>query len=217
MQLVVETNIQDSMQLVSVIIPYVEDRGYLQQAINSIYSQTYEGKIEVILSQSKHRVGHNLNQGIKKAKGEFIKYLCDDDMLTRNSIQDSVDAMDGVDFIHGNAVEFNRYNQTKLFIPKVKHPTVKDMIQQNIIHGGSLMYRREIFEQYGLFDETLTTGEEYDFNMKILSMGAKIGYCANNLYLYRRHDEQKSLGVKSNQKERQEIFKFIKQRYVQFI
>jgi teichuronic acid biosynthesis glycosyltransferase TuaG len=201
------------MILVSIIIPYVEDRGYLDEAINSIYSQTYGGKIEVILSQSKHRVGHNLNQGIKKAKGEFIKYLCDDDLLTRNSIEDSVNAMKGVDFIHGKAVEFNRYNQTRLFIPKIKYPTLEHMIKQNIIHGGSLMYRRDVFERFGLFDEKLTTGEEYDFNMKILSKGAKIGYCDQTLYLYRRHDEQKSLGVKSNQKKRQLIIDKIREKY----
>jgi glycosyltransferase involved in cell wall biosynthesis len=201
------------MILVSIIIPYVEDRGYLYEAINSIYSQTYEGKIEVILSQSKHRVGHNLNQGIKKAKGDFIKYLCDDDLLTRNSIADSVNAMKGVDFIHGKAVEFNKYNQTRLFIPKIKYPTLEHMIKQNIIHGGSLMYRRDVFERFGLFDEKLTTGEEYDFNMKILSQGAKIGYCDETLYLYRRHDEQKSLGVKSNQKKRQLIIDKIRKRY----
>jgi teichuronic acid biosynthesis glycosyltransferase TuaG len=201
------------MILVSIIIPYVEDRGYLDEAINSIYSQTYGGKIEVILSQSKHRVGHNLNQGIKKAKGEFIKYLCDDDLLTRNSIEDSVNAMKGVDFIHGKAVEFNKYNQTRLFIPKIKYPTLEHMIKQNIIHGGSLMYRRDVFERFGLFDEKLTTGEEYDFNMKILSQGAKIGYCDETLYLYRRHDEQKSLGVKSNQKKRQLIIDKIREKY----
>jgi teichuronic acid biosynthesis glycosyltransferase TuaG len=201
------------MILVSIIIPYVEDRGYLDEAINSIYSQTYEGKIEVILSQSKHRVGHNLNQGIKKAKGDFIKYLCDDDLLTRNSIEDSVNAMKGVDFIHGKAVEFNKYNQTRLFIPKIKYPTLEHMIKQNIIHGGSLMYRRDVFERFGLFDEKLTTGEEYDFNMKILSQGAKIGYCDETLYLYRRHDEQKSLGVKSNQKKRQLIIDKIREKY----
>lgn len=213
MPLGVEINTQVLMQLVSIIIPYVEDRGYLDEAINSIYSQTYEGNIEVILSQSKHRVGHNLNQGIKKAKGEFIKYLCDDDLLTRNSIQDSVNAMKDFDFIHGKAVEFNRQNQTKLFIPKIKYPKVQDMIKENIIHGGSLMYKRGVFERFGLFDEKLTTGEEYDFNMKILSKGAKIGYCDETLYLYRRHDEQKSLGVKSNQQERNEIINEIRNRY----
>lgn len=213
MQLVVETNIQDSMQLVSVIIPYVEDRGYLDEAINSIYAQNYDGQIEVILSQSKNRVGYNLNEGIKKAKGDFIKYLCDDDLLTVNSIKDSVEAMQDFDFIHGKAVEFNRYNQVKFFIPQTRYPTVKDMLRFNVIHGGTLMYRRDVFERFGLFDETLTTGEEYDFNMMLLSKGAKIGYCDKNLYLYRRHDEQKSLGVKANQKERQEIINEIKRRY----
>jgi GT2 family glycosyltransferase len=97
--------------------------------------------------------------------------------------------------------------------PRTTNPTLLDMLENNVIHGGSLMYRREVFEKIGLFDEALTTGEEYEFNLRAMYNGLKLGYVDSNLYYYRRHKEQKSLGVKANQKERKRIIDGIKLRY----
>lgn len=192
------------MHKVSVIIPYRVDRGYLEQAIQSVKNQTYEGEIELILSQSDNGVSYNLNKGVNKANGSLIKYLCDDDKLTPNCIKDSVEAIEGFDFIHGNAINFWSNGNKQYHRSTKAKPTLKDLKKENTIHGGTLMYRAEVFEQFGMFDETLWTGEEYEFNLRLLSMGAKIGYCNSFLYYYRRHDTQKSLGKGIDQKLRKE-------------
>lgn len=198
---------------VSIIVPYKEDRGWLQQALASIELQDYKGEIEVILSQSDNRVGYNLNRGIEKATGEYIKYLCDDDWLPSNSITLSVIAMKGVDFIHGNA--YNVFDNVKqLQKPRKPYPTLQDMIQNNIIHGGTLMYRKDVFDRIGLFDENLDCGEEYEFNLRCLKHGMKLGYCMKPLYFYRRHKKQKSLGKGVDQDVRRKKIDAIKKRYL---
>ena len=198
---------------VSIIIPYSVDRGWLDQAEESIDRQTFDN-IEVIHSQSDNGVSYNLNRGIEKATGDFIKYLCEDDMLTLNSIEDSVNAMEGVDFIHGNSYTLYNNGQVREYIAPEQHPTLDQMAHSNCIHGGSLMYSADVFERFGFFDESLWTGEEYDFNMRIMSKGAKLGYCNSFLYIYRRHNEQKSLGIKANQHERKKAIRAIRQRYI---
>ena len=197
---------------VSIIIPFHHDRGWLQDAIDSVHQQSYQGEIELILSESTESVGYNLNRGIEIASGEFVKYLCDDDMLTFNSIHDSVKAMKGFDFIHGNAI--NKHTLHEIFQrPRIAKPTLKDMLSSNVIHGGTLMYRKDLFDKVGLFDEKLDCAEEYDFNMRCLSKGMKLGYCNATLYIYRRHDEQKSLGKKVNQIERAKRIEAIQNRF----
>jgi glycosyltransferase involved in cell wall biosynthesis len=181
------------MMKVSIIIPYKEDRGYLDKAIESVEKQSYKN-IELILSQSENGGAYNFNNGVRKATGDLIKYLCDDDMLTINSVKDSVMAMQDNDFIHGNAINIFPNGQHSVHRPNVCVPTLGLMLVQNRIHGGTLMYRADVFERFGFMDESLWTGEEYDFNLKILSKGAKIGYCDAWLYYYRRHEKQKSLG-----------------------
>ena len=177
--------------MISIIIPYNKDRGYLTHALNSIDRQGYKD-IEVIQSHSDNGVSYNLNQGIKKVKGELITYLCDDDMLPPNAIGDTVNNFKG-DFIHGNAVNFWADGKKHLQIPTKLNPTLKDMLNKNFIHGGTVTYHARCFEN-NLFDESLTTGEEYEFNLRLLSQGFKLEYIDKLLYLYRRHEQQKSLG-----------------------
>lgn len=197
---------------VSIIIPYKVDRGYLQVAINSIKKQTYKGEIELILSQSGNGVSFNLNRGIEKATGDYVKYLCDDDWLTTDSIEKSVKAMEGVDFIHGWAFnEFPTHRQIQR--PRIPNPKLEDMLRSNVIHGGTLMYRRDVFDRVGLFDESLDCAEEYEFNLRCLKHGLKLGYCEHYLYHYRRHEKQKSLGKDVNQEIRKRKIRAIQKRY----
>jgi GT2 family glycosyltransferase len=89
------------------------------------------------------------------------------------------------------------------------------MLIENRIHGGTLMYRANVFERFGMMDETLFTGEEYDMNLMFLYKGAKIGYCDAWLYYYRRHEQQKSLGnlATEYQNKRRKQIQEIRKRY----
>lgn len=172
--------------LVSIIIPYKEDRGYLKAAMNSVPKDC-----QLILSQGPGNVSTNINNGIRRAKGTYIKYLNDDDMLTENCVRDSLVGLQNADFIHGNA--YTLYpNKMSLFKPSIHVPTLQDMVKRNPLHGGTVMYHRKIFDKIGLFDESLLTCEEYEFNMRALKAGFKIGYVDAFLCYYRQHDKQKT-------------------------
>ena len=203
---------------VSIIIPYNKDRGYLQQAIDSVYNQTYKGEIELITSQSDNGVSYNINRGIEKATGEYIKWLPEDDLLTPNCIEDSVKGIKRYDFIHGKAFNFHetKPSRNNTHTPKIKYPNVKDLLKQNVIHGGTMFYKKETFEKFGMFDESLWTGEEYDLHLMFLSKGAKIGYIDKVLFRYRLHDYQKSIGKHTLEykRNRAEAKQQIKKRYV---
>lgn len=198
---------------VSIIIPYREDRGWLNEAISSVKGQVYNGEIELILSKSDGNVAFNLNEGIKQATGQYIKYLCDDDQLTPMSVGSSVVAMEGNDFINGKAENFWPHGKIQVYAPPIRIPTLQQMAAHNTIHGGTLMYRADVFDRIGLFDESLTCAEEYEFNMRCLSKGMKLGYSDQILYRYRRHDHQKSLGKAVDQNSRALKIKQIQQRY----
>lgn len=202
------------MSTVTIIIPYKQDRGYLKEAIASVKAQTYKD-IELILSQSEHGVSYNINRGIEMATGDYIRYLCDDDILQPRSIEYSVSAMGDNDFIHGDAVHFWESGRFMRQMPRVIEPTLQDMFNGNCIHGGTAMYRKSSFDKYGLFNESLWTGEEFDLNLRWLSEGAKIGYVNKDVYKYRRHAEQKSVGVHTReyQLERIQAIKDIKNKY----
>ena len=175
--------------LVTVIIPYNKDRGWLNDAIKSVP----EG-VQLILSKGDGGWPENFNKALPQATGKYIKYLHEDDMLTENCIEDSVKAIEdqGVDFIHGNATEMQQKTGKRITKrPKITQPTIQDLIEKNVIHSTTTMYKREIFDKLGGFDQTLHTQEEYEFNLRCLKAGFKIGYCNTTLAIYRRHPDQK--------------------------
>jgi GT2 family glycosyltransferase len=196
-------------ELVTIIIPYSIDRGYLNQAIESVKNQKYSN-IELLIQNDNVNVSTNINNGIKKAKGKFIKYLCEDDYLTPNSITDSVEAIQGFDFIHGVA---NNVFPTHIQIQRSVsiNPTLSQMLNNNVIHGGTLMFRKSVFDKIGLFNESLVCAEEYEFNLRCLWQGFKLGYTDKILYNYRRHDKQKSLDKGIDQAQRKLRIDEIKQ------
>ncbi len=184
---------------VGIIIPYSIDRGWLQDAKESVMNQTYDN-ITLILSKSDSSVGHNINQGAIKLLEDgcdLIRYLCEDDELTLDSVERTVKHFQEnpeLDFVHGNAFTLNDKSMTYYSAP-IEEPTLQEMTQLNRLHGGTVTYRADIFKEFQ-FDEELWTGEEYDFNLMLLHNNKKLGKIPFPLYIYRRHDKQKSLGNK---------------------
>lgn len=187
---------------VTVIIPYNRDRGWLKEAINSVPKD-----VQLLISKGDGNWPENFNKVLNQAEGNYIRFLHEDDMLTENCIQDSVKAIEEqkVDFIHGNAYEIymNAGRAPGKYIPKIQIPTMENLIRKNVIHSATLMYRREVFERIGSFDETLNTMEEYEFNLRCLKTGLKIGYCNSFLAWYRRHPEQKVRMVSTEEKRKE--------------
>lgn len=216
-----------SSPLVSIVLYYAKDRGWLHEAIKSVENQRYNGKIELIISHNpEFNASQNLNDGIQRANGKYIRYLSEDDLLPQYSIHQSVERLEetGSDFIHGRAINFFGYpviypegyisfsGRTERQVPTLMFPTVNDLLNKNVIHGGTVVYKTEVLKN-NPFDEGLTCAEEYDVNLRILKNGGVLEYCNADLYLYRRHQQQKSLGIGADQVKRAEIVEGIKNRY----
>lgn len=176
-------------RLVTVIIPYNKDRGWLSDAIASVPKE-----VQLLLGKGDGNWPENFNKVLPQAEGEFIRYLHEDDMLSPNCIEDSLETFEKTkaDFIHGQAEEFYSYKPDRqIYKPKIEYPQLKDMLVKNYIHSATLMYRREVFEKIGTFDETLNAMEEYEFSLRCLKAGLRLGYCPRILAFYRRHPQQK--------------------------
>lgn len=192
--------------VVSVILAYNKDRGWLNEAIDSVNNQIIPDWLEIqfIKIHGKNRnASQNMNAGLALATGQFIKFLSEDDRLPESSIMDLVLAFKPYDdFIHGMAVNF-RGDKRTIYRPKYLKPTIKELLRTDWhIHGGTLMYRRRFFLAVGKFDVSLTCAEELDLNLRGLRAGMNIGFCNVCVYEYRLHDEQKSLGKNVNQSDR---------------
>jgi glycosyltransferase involved in cell wall biosynthesis len=195
------------MNKVSIIIPYNKDRGFLSEAIESA-----TGQGEIILSKSDGSVGRNVNYGISLVKTPYFCILAEDDILPPDAIKNRLDAIGSFDWIHSQGEAFTPDGHVHGFNWHNPNPTLKGMLRFNQIIGSTTLYRTDLGRLFP-WDESLITAEEYDFHLRLMYQGINPGYTDKITFRYRRHTEQKSLGVNADQKKRQEVVELIRKRY----
>jgi glycosyltransferase involved in cell wall biosynthesis len=198
--------------MVSVVVPYVEDRGYLKQCLDSIKAQDYD-HFEIITVKSPLSVTKNINIGLKQAKGKYFKVVGEDDWLPPTSLSDLVAGMKSYSWICANAHNVYDKDMTDE-VPPLDRLNLHDMAQHNVIHNGTTMYRTEVLREIGGMDESLWTAEEYEMHLRLMSMGHLPGYTNKFVYFYREWNQQKSRTYRRTiKKQRDEEIKRIQSLY----
>lgn len=191
--------------MVSIIIPSYQRPVSLKRAINSCMAQTYkdieiivvddnnpdtEDRIEtekvmqeynrnqniIYLKHDKNRNGSAArNTGIRCAKGEYITFLDNDDILFPNKIEKQVRQLEelpkeyGVSFC---AVEMRDEENNKLM--KVIHPKESRDARFDILRlrfgsgsGSNPLFRREAVDRTGFFDERFKRNQDVEYMVRI--------------------------------------------------
>lgn len=179
---------------ISVILFYKEDRGWLDKAIQSYHSQLFTGTSELIIEQGDRSTAENFNAGVMRAKGRFIKYLCDDDELLPYCLQNLYDkAIEGFDVVCAGAMNYNEETGETVIYYSVVPRTIFELAEQNTIHGGSVLFSREALLKVGMFDTSLNYGEEYHCYLKMAAAGMRFATIPDVVYFYRIHNQMKSM------------------------
>ena len=202
---------------VSIIIPYNKDRGFLKHAVESAKGQKFTGAFEVILAKGDKPLPHNVNKGVEKATGKYIRFCAEDDRLDQNAIQQQFDFCEKnqLDWCVSNAMNVNNKNEAALHISKLG--THRQIAASNTIHGGSTMYRRDVFIEAGGYDVQLWTAEEYEFHLRLLQKGYKVAHLDYVTYYHYLHKQSKSYRSRKNhdrrKTEREKLITELKTKY----
>jgi glycosyltransferase involved in cell wall biosynthesis len=196
--------------MISVIVPYNKDRGYLAHCLSSIRVQSYTD-FELLICKSNESLPINFNNGLSRAKGEFIKMVQDDDWLPVDGLKHLVENIGDSKWIIGNVWQ----ECSAPYIWKPRYFDFKNNLQHYDIHMGSTLYRTALLRAIDGMDESLTTGEEYDMHLKILSLGYTPAYIDKEVYHYRMWSGGKSRIYRRQRTEwRKNELEKIKERYI---
>ncbi|WP_124980930.1 glycosyltransferase family 2 protein [Nonlabens xiamenensis] len=228
--------------LVSICIPTYNGEKYLQEALDSVREQTYKN-IELVISDDAstdrtleiveafrknnpiptrilhHQpagIGANWNNCIAFAKGDYIKFLFQDDVLMPNCVSAMLAILEASpevalvsskrEFIveSGPTTSINEWIkkfknlqaefQSDKDVDLIDHtmmsqPWFLSPLKNKIGEPSCTMFRTEIIRQTGLFDEHLKQILDYVFYYRILKF-AKIAIINRSLVKFRLHLEQ---------------------------
>ena len=160
-------------------------------------------RVKMVASKINGGIAANCNRGLDASEGEWLKYIAGDDTLTNNCIEDYVnfinDSNEPVFVVHSEVDKYIDTFEEKSKLPKVIHandlfnnPKVSAsdqhalLLRKCLIEACSVIYKREIFEKVGRWDEDMPT-EDHPFWLRITQNGYKFFFLNKITANYRIH------------------------------
>ena len=187
-----------------VVIPVRDVVAYLEEAIDSVLSQTrpcsqiivvdagslipvrIRNKSQLIpikLIRSEHPLttGAARNMGIQSSKGQLISLLDADDIWPPNRNEILLESLElsGARAVYGAVKNFVLRGDEKEFAPESKLGSL----------AGSTIFERALVDELGYFDESLMLGEHVDWIARVLQSGSLIATSEHEVLWRRVHSD----------------------------
>jgi len=194
---------------VSVIIPVYNGEAFLTAAVESIQRQAHY-PLEIIIiddgstdatasiaanfdnnvyyiSQPNSGPAAARNRGIKMARGNVIAFLDADDLWPDNKLERQLTRLaddPSVEIVMG-LTQFMRLTAGQPQFEPFQKP-------QLFLNFGSAVFRKSVFDQMGLFDETMAHSEDIDWLLRARENGVSMIILNDVTLFYRIHSSNMS-------------------------
>ena len=148
------------------------------------------------------------NAGIIKSSGEFVAFLDADDMWCADKLEKQIKCFEnkdvGVVYCRANYLDEDSniisYDMTNPYLQPKRGIVTDWLFFDNFVQFSSTIVRRECFQRFGLFDESLKMGIDWDLWLRI-STSYKFDYVDERLFYYRMgHSGQMSKNLEERQR-----------------
>ena len=145
-----------------------------------------------------------LNLGIARSTGKYVCWLSSDDIFLPDKIAKQVTLMEKEPAMAFSYTSFmvidgagnKQYEVHSPFYPD-RRAMVTKLLEGCFINGSTVMMRKSVLDQVGLFDESMATVHDYDLWFRLLR-GYPCGHLDEILLGYRWHGQNGSLFVPTN-------------------
>lgn len=199
------------MPKVSIVLPTYNGQEYLEQSVDSIINQSFkdweliivddcstdetasiadryekiDSRIHVIHNKKNEKLPGSLNIGFSSSRGQYLTWTSDDNLYLPNAIRVMAEYLDMHD---GYMVCARMYViDCKGRIIRETETYSNEKMYVNNCLGACFMYRREVYEEIGDYDEKTFCVEDYDYWLRVLNKFGRIESINEILYKYRQH------------------------------
>ncbi len=183
------------MSQISVIIPTYNRANLLKEGVSSVLKQTYQnfeliivddGSLKntekivkgfkdqriVYLKHEKNRgVAASCNTGVKKAMGDYVFILNDDDLIIPWALEKLIKKIKRSDLenlggVYGWSWWIDDKGKTLRIINLKKRGYIFDTILKKQVFTN-LLIKKEVFKRVGVYNESLLSNEDFDFYLRM--------------------------------------------------
>jgi glycosyltransferase involved in cell wall biosynthesis len=197
---------------ISVLIPTYTAARYISEAVASVRRQDWPIEEIIIIDDGStddtaevvatlgddirfHRQENRgpsaaRNAGIRRARGSIVAFLDADDIWVDEKLKNQAPVLmsdPNVEIVIG----LIRYFRTNAAVPggvQMADPTF-------IFVVGCALYRREVFERVGYFDESIRLSEDTEWILRARELGIRAKLINATCLLYRRHESSLTWGL----------------------
>lgn len=190
---------------------------YLEASVTSIIAQTFDDfefiivddgsgdatrsrlreyaardqRIRLYCLESNIGLTRALNEGLSKARGKYIARQDADDLSSSARLEEMyqfLEAHPDLAAAGSNAVLIDEAGN-KFGVANIS-PNLEGMLRRNILIHGSMMFRRDTFDQVGAYDDRMRLSQDYELYLRMIRLhGMRLGVMEKELYLLRQHSD----------------------------
>lgn len=210
------------MKLVSVIMPAYNAAKYITASIDSVLAQTYtnwelvivnDGSVDnteevvrpylhdpriVHLQQPNGGISRARNNGVAKARGEYIAFLDSDDLALPRRLAEQVaflDAYPTYGLVYSRFVSFYDDHPDVVFRYQRAQYTgnvLKPLLYHSFICPSTVMIKKNVFQSVGGFNADFRDAEDWDLWRRLAYRGVLFGAISEPLVKTRLHADSLS-------------------------
>lgn len=203
-----------SRDKLSIVITCFNDHLYLEEAVDSAYSQTWKNKeiilvddgsnkvtktaidrvkskVDVLISQENLGVSAARNNGIKASTGEFILILDSDDYYESEFSEKAIQVLKDYPNVKLVTSLVNWFSDKDSVLFKPEGGILKDFLLRNQVLN--VLYRKRDFEVSGGYDEKMDAGfEDWELYLRILKDRGEAKVIPEVLFNYRNKPKSRN-------------------------
>lgn len=227
------------MPKVSIVLPTYNGVKWLKESIDSVINQSFcdweliivddcstddtlsiankyssmDKRIHVIHNEVNKKLPASLNIGFRRAEGKYLTWTSDDNMYVSDALEKMVDFLDKNPKHMMVCTAMRDIDENNSFVKDRREYNDEIMFYNDYV-GAGFMYRREVLDGVGEYDEKLFCVEDYDYWLRILIKYGTIGYINEILYIDRIHNNSLSVSMRDTVLKRRSV---LRKKYLDII
>lgn len=146
--------------------------------------ESYSDKITYWISEPDRGVYHAMNKGIAVANGQYLHFLNSGDSYASDDVLEKVFSKDyNIPLLRGIQIcEYGNRQERWLNLGK-RNVTLYDMYVNTMLHQATFI-RKDMFEKYGNYDESLKIVSDWKFFFKVILGGESTVFLNQDVVIF---------------------------------